>query len=216
MQGFQAKVLNNKNIGCSERGFRQLRRVLNTMSQPAAWVTKINDTVAWCLRHWLLFANGLVLLYGGLPWLSPLLFAEGYSWWGRLIFLIYAPFCHQEPERSFFVQGYQVAFCERESAMYTALFVGGLLFGLLRQHIRPISLRAGGLLLLPMLLDGGTHMLNDILGGIRSPDHSIGSFNFWMRMITGLLFALAAILTIYPRLDRDMREVGSKEWESEK
>ena len=181
------------------------------MTQPSAWVTRINNIVAWCLAHWLLFANGLVLLYGGLPWLSPVLYAEGYSWWGRLLFLIYRPLCHQKPDRSFFVDGYQVAFCERETAMYTSLFIGGLLFALLRNKLRPVSLRTGGLLLVPMLLDGGTQMLNDIFGGIRSHDHSIGSINFWMRMISGVLFAIAVIMTIYPRLERDLRPFGNRE-----
>ena len=185
------------------------------MSQTPRWVSRLNEIVAWCLAHWLLFANGLVLVYGGLPWLSPVLYAEGYSWWGRLLFLIYTPFCHQKPDRAFFVQGYQVAFCERESAMYTALFIGGLLYALLRTKIRPLPVRMGALLLLPMLLDGGTQLLNDIFGSLRSHDHSIGSFNFWMRMLTGVLFALAVIMTIYPRLDRDLRPFGSGAAKSE-
>src|SRR5207249_8056986 len=63
---------------------------------------------------------------------------------GQLLFLIYTPLCHQLPERSFFFLGYQVAFCERETAMYTSLFALGLLFGLLRKRIKPWPLWAGG------------------------------------------------------------------------
>ena len=181
-----------------------------TQSNPL-WAQRIDRAVAWGLRHWLLFANVLVLLYGGLPWLSPLAYAEGYSWLGRLIFLVYTPLCHQEPDRSFFLRGYQVAFCHREAAMYTALFAGGLAFALVRRFAKPVSLKVGALLLLPMLLDGGSHLLDDLFHlGLRSADNAIGTPNFWLRMITGLLFAVAVLITIYPRLDRDLRPMGKR------
>src|SRR5262245_55358558 len=118
-----------------------------------AWERRINEVVRWGLRHWLLFANGLVLLYGGLPWLSALARAAGHQWLGQALFMLYTPLCHQRPERSFFLFGYQVAFCHREAAMYTSLFVLGLVFGLVRRQLRPCPLWVGGLLLLPMLLD---------------------------------------------------------------
>jgi uncharacterized membrane protein len=160
----------------------------------------------WCLRHWLLFANALVLLYGGLPWLSPLAYATGHPVIGRFIFLMYKPFCHQIPERSFFLYGYQVAFCHRETAMYTTLLIGGLLYGLVRNRLRPISLRVAGLLLLPILLDGTTHIIDDIVDhGFRGGGDAPGSLNFWLRMITGALFAIAVLAALYPRLDRDLR-----------
>jgi uncharacterized membrane protein len=175
-----------------------------TQAQPT-WEHRINEAVRWGLRHWLLFANGLVLLYGGLPWLSPLARAAGYERLGQLLFLIYTPLCHQRPERSFFLLGYQVAFCHREAAMYTSLFGLGLLFGLLRKRIQPAPLWVAGVLLLPMLLDGGTHLLDDLLGlGLRGSD-AIGTLNFWLRMVTGLLFAMAVVIALYPRLERDLR-----------
>ncbi len=176
-----------------------------TAARPA-WERGLNDAMRWGLRHWLLFANGLVLLYGGLPWLSALARAAGYQRLGQVLFLIYTPLCHQRPELSFFLLGYQVAFCHREAAMYTTLFVLGVAFGLLRRRIAPWPLWAGGLLLLPMLLDGGTHLIDDALGlGLRGGGDMIGTPNFWLRMITGVLFALAVMLTIYPRLERDLR-----------
>ncbi len=174
------------------------------------WERRINRAVSWCLRHWLVFANGLVLIYGGLPWLSPLAHIAGLHWLGDLIFRVYAAFCHQIPERSFFLNGYQVAFCHRETAMYTLLLLGGLLFPLLRGRLRPLSLRVGALLLLPMLIDGGTHMIDDLfLLGLRH-ENELWTPNFWLRMLTGLLFALAVLLAVYPRLDRDLRRMGAE------
>ncbi len=171
-----------------------------------AWERRLNNGVRWSLRHWLLIVNTLVLVYAGLPWLAPLAQASGYPRLGRLLFAIYTPLCHQIPERSFFLYGYQVAFCHRDTALYTGLFAGGLLFGLARRWVRPAPLRVGGLLLLPILLDGGMHLIEDVLGvGLRGGGDTVGSLNFWLRLATGLLAALAVIITVHPRMDRDLR-----------
>lgn len=180
---------------------------MTTGSLSPVWERRINRAVRWSLRHWLLFANGFVLLYGGIPWLAPLAHAAGLEWLGQALFAAYTPLCHQKPGQSFFLQGHQVAFCQREAAMYGALFAGGLGFAGLRGRLRPASLRVCGLLLLPMLLDGGTQLIDDLFGvNMRGTVDAVGSFNFWMRMITGLLFAIAVVITIYPRLERELRQ----------
>jgi disulfide bond formation protein DsbB len=94
--------------------------------------------------------------------------------------------------------------------MYTALFVGGLIYAGIRNRLRPIRLRLMFLLLLPLVLDGATHALGSLVPAldIRSPDDSLWSFNWWVRMISGVLFAVGCILGIYTRLDRDLRGVG--------
>jgi uncharacterized membrane protein len=159
----------------------------------------------WGLRHWLLIVNTGAALYAGLPWLSPLAKATGHPLIGDLLFRLYTPLCHQKPERSFFFCGHQVGFCHRCAAMYTSIVVAGLLFALLRRRIRPTSLKIAGLLLLPMLIDGGTHMINDLFGlGFRGGGDAIGTLNFWLRMITGALFGVAMLLAVYPRVERDL------------
>jgi uncharacterized membrane protein len=171
------------------------------------WTDRVNQGATWTLRNWLLFANGMVLIYGGVPWLSPIAHALGWHEIGSVIFLVYSFFCHQLPDRSFEFLGYQVAYCHRETAMYTTLFFGGLLYVPLRNYIKPQPMWVCGLLLLPMVLDGGSHLIGDLLRiDFRGDDH-LGTFNFWMRMLTGVLFAFAVILTIYPRLDRDLRHI---------
>jgi uncharacterized membrane protein len=171
-----------------------------------AWERKLNHAVNWSLRHWLLLVNGLALTYAGLPWLSPVARATGHPLIGQALFVLYTPLCHQLPQRSFFVCGHQVAFCHRCAAMYTSIFVAGLLFGLLRRRIRPAALKVGALLLLPMLLDGGTHLLDDVFGlGFRGGGDAIGTLNFWLRMLTGVLVGVAVLVAAYPRLERDLR-----------
>jgi uncharacterized membrane protein len=167
---------------------------------------RLDDGVQWGLRHWLLLVNGGVILYAGLPWLSPLAKASGYPLIGELLFRIYTPLCHQLPERSFFVCGHQVGFCHRCVALYSSIVAAGLLFGLLRRRIRPISLKTGGLLLLPILIDGLTHMVDDLSGlGFRGGGDAIGTLNFWLRMITSALVGIVMLLAIYPRVERDLR-----------
>ncbi|HWQ15398.1 MAG TPA: DUF2085 domain-containing protein [Roseiflexaceae bacterium] len=174
-------------------------------AQPA-WAAGVDRAARWCLRHWLLCVNTLALVYAGVPWLAPLAKASGHPLLGELLFRIYTPLCHQKPERSFFVCGHQVAFCHRCTAMYSGLVVVGMLFALLRRYIPPAPLWVGGVLLLPMLLDGGTHLIDDLLGtALRGGGDAIGTLNFWLRMITGVLFAVAMLVTVYPRLQHDLR-----------
>jgi hypothetical protein len=95
--------------------------------------------------------------------------------------------------------------------MYSSIVAAGLLFGLLRRRIRPISLKIGGLLLLPILVDGLTHMVDDLTGlGLRGGGDAIGTLNFWLRMITGALVGIAVLLAVYPRVERDMRGAVDK------
>ncbi|HJZ47428.1 MAG TPA: DUF2085 domain-containing protein [Roseiflexaceae bacterium] len=168
---------------------------------------RLDDGLRWGLRHWLSLVNGGAIVYAGLPWLSPLAKAGGHPLIGELLFRLYTPLCHQLPERSFFICGHQVAFCHRCAAMYTAIVVAGLLFGLLRRRIRPVSLKVGGLLLLPILIDGLSHMIDDLTGlGFRGGGDAIGTPNFWLRMITGALVGIVVLLAIYPRIQRDLRD----------
>lgn len=177
------------------------------MSSGPTGTSIADQCVRWCFRHWLALMNGAVLLYGGLPWLAPVLMASGFPGVGQFIFRLYTPLCHQVAERSFFFLGYQVAFCHREAAMYTSLFIGGVLYTFVRERLKPISLRTMGLLLLPMLVDGMTHMINDLVPfvALRSDIHTLWSFNWWLRMITGVLFTCAVVAGIYPRLERSFR-----------
>lgn len=180
-----------------------------TLPQPPA---RLDAIARWCLRHWLLVVNAGIALYGGAAVLSPVLVASGYVWLGTLLFRLYAPFCHQLPERSFFVLGQQVAICHREAAMYALVLLGSLLYAPLRQRVRPLNGRATLLLLLPMLLDGGSHALDDALGGgLRGGGDAVGSPNWWLRMLTALLFAIAVVWGIFPRFERDLRRTRAED-----
>lgn len=91
--------------------------------------------------------------------------------------------------------GWKMALCQRDIAMYGALFVGGLLFGLSRTHLRPLSLLGYLLCLVPMLIDGGTQLI-----GLRESLPLL-------RVLTGGLLGLATVWMLYPRLESAFAEV---------
>ncbi len=79
---------------------------------------------------------------------------------------------------------------------------------MLRRWIAPTPLWVAGLLLLPMLLDGGMHLLDDLLMlGLRGGGDGVGTLNFALRMLSGLLCGVAVLVVLYPRLERDLRRL---------
>lgn len=165
--------------------------------------TLADRVASWLLRQWVWLLAGLLAIYAGLPWLSPLLRTLGYDRAGQLIFRLYTGLCHQLTARSFFVGRYQVCYCHRCTALYSSLFVLSVLYGLGRWRWS-IGRGAALLLVLPMVVDGLRHALADALPAVmlRSTNDAVGSLNFWLRMITGLLFAAGLVLWSYPRLQR--------------
>ena len=118
--------------------------------------------------------------------------------------------------------GYKVAWSDRMVAMYGAIFLGGLAFGLLRRRLRSARWWAFALLCLPMFVDGSTHLISDwwgvgngfryantwlaVLTGYLLPQSfyggtGMGSFNSLMRLATGLLFGSAVVWMAYPALE---------------
>ena len=74
----------------------------------------VNGLAAWLARHWLALFNVILVVYLGLPILAPVLMEAGATGPARLIYKIYAPTCHQLPERSFFLFGPQPVYTASE------------------------------------------------------------------------------------------------------
>ena len=122
--------------------------------------------------------------------------------------------------------GYQVAFCWRNTAIYSGALLFGILYGLARERDipwlgwlkKPIRWWAFVLFLLPMAVDGFTHLLGlrdmgdnvsmDIWYGALygAGGSQIFSLNWWLRIITGLLAALGVVWFAYLRLERAILE----------
>jgi uncharacterized membrane protein len=187
----------------------------------------------WLGAHWLRVANTGVGVFAGLPWLAPIFAALG--WWALAdpIYTMYMFFCHQLPERAGSLFGYQVAYCYRNTAIYTSVFLTGLLYaaarrGLggdrLRSLLRPLRWQVFLLLLLPVAIDGFTHMLGlrennlwfDQLTGGRFGDFSagdsLGTLNWWLRVISGGLFGFAVVRFAYPWINMAFDESRRMVW----
>jgi uncharacterized membrane protein len=59
----------------------------------------------WLIAHWFAVFLAVYGLWVWLPWLAPVFMRIGWSEPGRALYLIYSLFCHQLPERSFFLFG---------------------------------------------------------------------------------------------------------------
>jgi uncharacterized membrane protein len=124
--------------------------------------------------------------------------------------------------------GWKVAWSDRMVYMYTMLFLSSLGYGLLRKRLKPLPLRAFFLLLLPMAIDGITHALSDLAGiglGFRDTNvwlqiltnnafstafyqgDALGSFNSWMRLITGILFGIALVGFAFPYINDSFADI---------
>jgi uncharacterized membrane protein len=107
--------------------------------------------------------------------------------------------------------GYKVAFCQRDVAIYGAIFIFGLVYGLLRRrwNVRPLPWWAYILLgLVPMGLDGGYQFLSYALPLIF-PSIALEPYETTplMRLITGALFGWATVWLAYPYVHASMEDV---------
>ena len=216
--------------------------------------------VYWLSNHWLLAFNVLWGAFVVLPWLAPVFMKIGLPGAGSAVYWVYQFFCHQLPERSFFLFGpqpmyavsqigavwptadpnvlrqftgnadfgWKVAYSDRMVAMYTAFWIASIAFATVRRRLQPLPLWGYALLILPMAIDGGTHFLSDLQGlytGFRYTNDwlarltggsfpawfyvgdGLGSFNSWMRLLTGALFGIASVWLAFPYAEAAFFEV---------
>lgn len=86
------------------------------MAQPKPTLgLRLNLFVLRLTRNWLRLLAGFLIIYVSLPFVAPTLMYIGAEGPARLLYTVYAPFCHQFPFRSFFLFGEQPVY-PRESA----------------------------------------------------------------------------------------------------
>jgi uncharacterized membrane protein len=115
--------------------------------------------------------------------------------------------------------GWKIAWSDRMISFYTSIWLFALLWFPLRRKIKPLVLWGFVLLLLPIIMDGGTHAISDLAGignGFRDTNmwlaaltnyslpatfyagDALGSFNSTMRFITGLPAGLGIVWLAFP------------------
>lgn len=209
----------------------------------------------WLSSHWFELFLAVYGLWVFMPFLAPYFMYVGWTGAGKTIYFIYSFFCHQLPERSFFLfgqktmytlpeiqsawqntinpmilrqfignenMGWKIAWSDRMISFYTSVWLFAVAWSPFRKKIKPLSWLGFALLLLPIALDGGTHMLSDLAGigqGFRDTNqwlailtnHSLpaifymgdalGSFNSWARFVTGILAGLGIVWLAFPNLE---------------
>ncbi len=99
--------------------------------------------------------------------------------------------------------GYKLTICARDIAIYVAMFMGGIAYGLVRKRLRPCPFWLYVLLgLMPIGLDGFSQLLG------------YPPFNFWepretlpfFRVVTGALFGLMNVWLGFPYFEISMKE----------
>ena len=116
--------------------------------------------------------------------------------------------------------GWKVAWSDRMVYMYgSIIFFAAVLFWPRRKTLKPLPWWGFVLLLLPMAIDGGSHFISDLSGignGFRYSNlwlaeltnnvfsasfyagDALGSFNSWMRLLSGVLFGLGLVWFLFP------------------
>jgi uncharacterized membrane protein len=206
----------------------------------------------WLSRHWFPIFLIIYGLWVWTPFLAPVLMNLGWSGAGKGIYFVYSFFCHQLPERSFFLfgqkamyslneiqaawqdtinplilrgfignegMGWKIAWSDRMISFYTSIWLFAVARWPFRRNVKPLKWWGFALLLLPIILDGGTHMISDLAGigqGFRDTNQwlalltaksfpasfyagdALGSFNSWARLTSGLLAGLGIDWLIFP------------------
>src|SRR5512146_3015796 len=161
-------------------------------------------SASFVVRHWLTIMNVLLFLCIVPIVLAPYLYSTGNPLMVQVAGLIMAAYhvtCHQLPDRSLFVCGYEMAVCSRCLAIYAAFLVGGLAFNFLRTRLKPFHSFYYVLLCVPMAIDGTAQLF-----GIPIPRGVGPGFELvWttlsnneIRVITGAIFGLGSALFVLP------------------
>jgi uncharacterized membrane protein len=161
---------------------------------------------AFIQAHWLAIGNTLVFLFILPIVLYPMFMATGNPYLqdvAGVIKFLYHFICHQLPQRSLFIFGYQMAVDARSFALYTAFLLGGIGFGLAGKKLKPLPFWTLALLTLPIAIDGFMQLFGVPIPRGIGPGLQLtwtAESNNTLRLITGSLFGLASALYAYPRM----------------
>jgi uncharacterized membrane protein len=119
--------------------------------------------------------------------------------------------------------GWKAAWSDRMVSMFTSVLLLGMAWRLLKRRIPRLPWWGLVLFLMPMAIDGTSHFISDLSGigqGFRDSNawlaaitnqafapgfyagDALGSFNSWMRLLTGVFFGLGVVWFGFPYLDQ--------------
>lgn len=139
------------------------------------------------LLFWLVSAATVTVLVA-LIFVAPLAAAGGHNAWAEVIYHAFGLFCHQRPDRSYFIEGHKLAVCSRCTGLYAGFAITLLLYPLVRSLRNNVNPPRSYLILAAIPL------------GI---DFSLTFFGFWenthtSRLLTGALLGSIAVFYVMP------------------
>jgi len=127
--------------------------------------------------------------------------------------------------------GWKVAWCERTTWWYGSIWLGALIFRYIRGRLSAPRISALIIAAMPMALDGGTHLISDLFvigSGFRDNNawlatlthhtftssfyvgDTFGSFNSWMRIMSGVILGIAIVWFAFPRVESYMNDMARR------
>jgi len=223
----EAKKRNTLVIALNRAAYTFSRRwFIGILSLTGIWVSLPWLAPVFMLLGWEKPAEAIYILYSfqchQLPQRSFFLFGQSMTYPLDQIQLVWRETLDPILLRQFIGNtnmGFKVAWSDRMVSAYSSIPLAALLWWPLRKRIRPLSFLGFVLLALPMAIDGGTHVLSDLAGigqGFRFTNEwlavltnlslsttfyvgdALGSFNSWMRLISGVLFGLGVVWFSFP------------------
>ena len=139
---------------------------------------------------WWLISAAAVLLLVSLIVIAPVAAANGHGDVAQGIYRAFGAFCHQRPERSYFLDGHKLAVCSRCTGIYFGFGLTFLAYPLIRSLRNAANPRPLYLLLaaLPLALDFSLTFF-----GIWENTHT-------SRLLTGALLGSVAVFYVVPGL----------------
>jgi uncharacterized membrane protein len=141
------------------------------------------------LAFWLIIVVVILAVFS-LIVVAPVAVASGHSEVAKAIYGAFAIFCHQLPERSYFIDGHQLAVCSRCTGVYAGFALTLLLYPLMRSLRSPVMPPRSWLLLAMVPL---------------AIDVSVNFFGFWRnthtsRLLTGAVLGSAVVFYVMPAI----------------
>lgn len=152
-------------------------------------VARVRVALGRAVGAWLLALAGS-LFFVSLVVAAPLLAARGHSLLSWSIYRLFAPLCHQIPERSFYLAGHPLAVCARCAGVYAG-FVSCLFVYPLVRSLRRTDAPARAWLFAAALPTAVDFLIN--FTGVWHNTHL-------SRLLTGALLGAAAVFYVVPGL----------------
>jgi uncharacterized membrane protein len=149
------------------------------------------------LLVWIVVAVGAFLVSGTIV-AAPLSLASGHDSVALTIYAAFSHFCHQIPERSFFIAGHRFAVCARCFGLYAGFTAATLCYPLVRSLRRTDTPPRGWLF---------------VAAAPLAIDFSLTYFGLWenthvSRLLTGVLLGAVSVFYVMPGL----MELSTKDW----